>query len=87
MGSRETSAHLFLVMEVTILPKKEISFPTLGKTRDTGMVVLFKNKTEGTVIHPGTGVYMVSHHSNQWKSLDNIELWEIIPEITVHFKT
>jgi len=50
----------------------------LGSIEAAGTVVLFTSLKSGTVIYPSQA-WPIGHHCNDWISIMNVELWELLP--------
>jgi len=74
-------------METIIIPATKPRFPALGKSNDEGMVVLFSNETSGTVISSGKSITVVGFFTKDWQPVTDSIVWEILPEITIYFRT
>ncbi len=54
--------------------KARLAFPLLAKNKGRDLVVLFTNKTSGTVVH-GEGI---GRYSENWNDVTSYH-WEILP--------
>ena len=63
---------------------KEITFPTLMRSKRTGLVVLFMGKRDGVVLYvrETESVYTIGYMSDTWDEVDNGD-WEPSPPITI----
>ena len=46
--------------------KKEKPFPKLMVHQNTGRVLLFSNKAEGTCVYKGSGIFRLGEHREHW---------------------
>lgn len=73
---------LAITVKIEGAQEKEISFPCLMKDCESGLVVLFTNAKEGTVLSAARGWSIGSYHS-EWLSATNKAYWEPSPPITL----
>lgn len=61
---------------------KEITFPCLMRSTDSGLIVLFYSENSGTVIIGGSN-WVVGEFSNQWITPYSSQHWELSPPVTI----
>jgi hypothetical protein len=65
----------FTVIKAT---EPEITFPILARLKSTNIIVLFTYHTIGMVISSHSVVNPVGQHRNDWESVLNKTVWEIL---------
>lgn len=67
------------MIKIEIIEKRpeEISFPCIFRAVDSGEIVLFVKKNNGTVIKKGNSNYELGHYSSQLISCDQTATWEV----------
>ena len=69
-----------LTTNVTETPKKK--FPLLAKATNGAYVVLFNNKSTGTIVHTDGAYYQLGAFSSDWIDCDEEGTWNILPKNT-----
>lgn len=66
-----------------------IKFPCiaryLGGNRNENLIVLFCERTSGTVLHCPDAPQRVGNHDTDWISVYDNQVWEIVPSIVIEF--
>ena len=68
------------MVESTLIRKKmekEMKFPLLVEAKDSGLIVLFVNKTTGTVVKKDK-LYDIGYYVANWVECDNEKEWTIL---------
>lgn len=64
-------------MKSTLIEDTEIKYPCLRKSRVNGSVILFIDRSTGTIVNKGKSACYLGEYSDSWIDSEDKDFWEI----------